>query len=156
MRKLGAAVALAGAVFLPALTARAAAIVDQANNATPQQNYNIGFFTLIGQEFQPTQTGLDFVDLRVEDADSSVGPGCNLRVAIHSGTIGGTIVGTSQTVLVPDAAAGILPLPLPLDGVAHAQYDLRDGDTEALERQRLHADGAPDGFLFARSADPLG
>ncbi|QDU45246.1 PEP-CTERM motif protein [Symmachiella dynata] len=56
----------------------------------------------LGQEFTPTLNELDFVDLYIGDADTAVGPGVSFFVNIRSGSITGTILGTSSTVVVAD------------------------------------------------------
>src|SRR5688572_11615679 len=67
--------------------------IDQSNTATPWTNYNISASSNrpIGQEFVPTSTGLNYVDLRVADAGSDIGPGASFQVRIRSGSITGTI-----------------------------------------------------------------
>jgi hypothetical protein len=71
----------------------------------------------IGQEITPTFNSLNFVDLYIGDAGGDIGPGANLRVVIHSGSITGPVLGTSNTVFVPDntnlgvgAAGGVVGL----------------------------------------------
>ncbi len=78
--------------------------IDQSNTANVTQFYNTNSSTNlpIGQEFTPTLGSLDFVDLHVDDAGSDIGPGADFFVNIRMGTIGGTIVGTSDTIHVPD------------------------------------------------------
>jgi PEP-CTERM motif len=56
----------------------------------------------IGQEFTPTLNAVSFVDLYLGDAGSDIGPGTSFQVVIHSGSIAGTVLGTSDTVFVPD------------------------------------------------------
>jgi hypothetical protein len=45
---------------------------------------------------------LNFVDLYIGDAGGDIGPGASLKVVIHSGSITGTVLGTSNTVFVTD------------------------------------------------------
>jgi hypothetical protein len=56
----------------------------------------------IGQEFTPTLNSLSFVNLYIGDAGSDIGPGASFEVIIHSGSITGTVLGTSDTVFIPD------------------------------------------------------
>jgi hypothetical protein len=56
----------------------------------------------LGQEFTPTFKSVDFVNLFLQDAGSDIGPGTSFKVNIRSGSITGTILGTSDTVSVPD------------------------------------------------------
>lgn len=87
-----------------AASAARADIIDQSNTTTSTQifNTNSNSNRPIGQEFLPTLSALDFVDLRVDDFGSDVGPGANFLVNIRLGTITGTIVGTSNITFVPD------------------------------------------------------
>jgi hypothetical protein len=82
----------------------AADIIDQQQTATPQQVRSTSFAgtTPIGQEFTPGLNSIEFVDFFIEDAGSDVGPGASFQVKIHSNTIGGTVVGTSNTTFVTD------------------------------------------------------
>jgi hypothetical protein len=96
-----AVLAVAGAA-----TATRADMIDQSNTATVTQFFNTSPGTFsnlpIGQEFTPTLTSLNFVDLHIDDVGSDIGPGADFQVNIRSGTINGTIVGTSSTTFVPD------------------------------------------------------
>lgn len=78
--------------------------IDQSNLVTPSQNYNTSYSgnLPIGQEFTPSLAGLDFVDLRVADAGSDTGPGTNFQLQVREASILGTVIGTSETVYVPD------------------------------------------------------
>jgi hypothetical protein len=68
----------------------------------------------IAQEFTPTFNSLNFVDLYIGDAGGDIGPGASFKVVIHSGSITGTVLGTSNTAFVPDntklgvGAAGVV------------------------------------------------
>src|SRR5262249_50945403 len=77
---------------------------DQSNTPAPWQMYNISYsgHIPIGQEFRPNLSGLNFVDLFIEDAGSDIGPGANFQVRIRSGSITGPILGTSAVTFVPD------------------------------------------------------
>lgn len=60
-------------------------------------------FTIpLGQEFVPTLNALNFIDLYVDDAGSSIGPGADFLVRIRTGSISGSILGTSLMTFVPD------------------------------------------------------
>src|SRR5262249_38318004 len=64
---------------------------------------NIRLFSPIGQEFTPMFPFLDVVQLRTQDFGlPSNGIGASLFVNIRSDTITGAIIGTSQTLTLPD------------------------------------------------------
>lgn len=97
--------AIASIVLLAAVGPARGETIDQSNLVDPFTNYNtsVDSNTPIGQEFTPTLAALDFVDLRVVDFGSDSGPGANFQVRIREDEIlGGAILGTSLTVLVPD------------------------------------------------------
>jgi len=71
-------------------------ITGEGFNTSASQNLPIG------QGFTPTLNSLSFVDLYLGDAGSDIGPGASFQVVIHSGSITGTVLGTSNTVFVPD------------------------------------------------------
>jgi hypothetical protein len=84
-------------------------IVDQINVAfTPSLFQNIRHFNPIGQEFTPTLSSLDSVELFTQDFGSAHnGLGGELVVNIRLGTINGQIVGTSLPVTLPDFFSGV-------------------------------------------------
>src|SRR5438270_646527 len=94
------------AAFVSGLVARTTRgdIVDQSYIPVTGQGYNISSSGNLpmGQEFTPTLATLNFVDLFIGDAGSDVGPGANFQVTIHSGSIGGPVLGTSNVSFVPD------------------------------------------------------
>lgn len=81
-----------------------AAFVDQSYLPTTGQGFNTSASSNlpIGQEFTPTTAALDFVDLFIADAGSDTGPGASFRINIRSGSITGAILGTSNTLSLPD------------------------------------------------------
>jgi hypothetical protein len=142
-----AVVVVLGTVFA-AVDARAAEIVDQANTPTPQQSYNIGSFTPSGQEFIPTQTALTFADFFVEDGGSDIGPGCNIRVDVHAGTMSGPVVGSSQVLLAPDGVNGYMRFPFATPA------PVTPGDTYVLEAVKLSSGtGTLNYFIVANLND---
>lgn len=78
--------------------------IDQQYLPITGQGYNTGVSSNlpIGQEFTPTIGALDFVDLFIGDAGSDAGPGASFEVNIRAGSIGGTILGTSNVAFVAD------------------------------------------------------
>jgi hypothetical protein len=79
-------------------------IIDQSYIPVTGQGFNTSFSgnLPIGQEFTPALSSLNFVDLFIGDAGSDIGPGASFQVVIHSGTIGGSVLGTSTTSFVAD------------------------------------------------------
>jgi hypothetical protein len=79
-------------------------VIDQSYLPTTGQGFNVSASVNLplGQEFTPTLSSLNFVDMFIGDAGSDVGPGASFRVLIHSSTITGTVLGTSNTVGVAD------------------------------------------------------
>jgi hypothetical protein len=80
-------------------------VPDQSNMALffPSLVQNIQLFAPIGQEFTPTQPTLNVVQLRTQDFVPNDGTGASLFVNIRAGTILGSVVGTSQIVMLPDS-----------------------------------------------------
>ncbi len=95
----------AAAVLLGIATASARAdIIDQSYVPVTGEEFNTsdsGNLPL-GQSFTPTLGSVDFVKLYLQDAGSDVGPGTSFEITIRAGTIGGTILGASNVVSVPD------------------------------------------------------
>lgn len=79
-------------------------LTDQSNTASPYYVYNLSAASNqpLGQEFRPTLSALNYVDVFIEDAGSDIGPGANFQVKIHADTITGAVVGTSDITFVPD------------------------------------------------------
>ncbi len=79
-------------------------IIDQSYIPVSGQGFNTSVpgNLPIGQSFTPTLSSLSFVDLYIGDAGSDIGPGASFQVVIHSGSISGTVLGTSNTSFVPD------------------------------------------------------
>ena len=145
-----AAIVVLGSVFAAGAgaDARAAEVVDQANTPTPQQSYNIGSFAPSGQEFIPTQTALSFADFFVEDGGSDIGPGCNIRVDVHSGTMSGPVVGSSQVLLAPDGMNGYMRFPFATPA------PVTPGNTYVLEAVKLSSGtGTLNYFIVANLSD---
>ncbi len=84
-------------------------IPDQDNAAfTPSGFQSIQALSPIGQEFTPTLSSLDFVELFTEDfGDAHNGVGGELVVNIRHGTITDSIIATSLPVTLPDSFSGI-------------------------------------------------
>ena len=81
--------------------AQAVVVIDQHNDGPFS-----GGFTLnaapIGQGFIPGISGLDFVDLLVNDQNPGFGTGDDIAVRIRESDIAGTILGTSDNVFFAD------------------------------------------------------
>jgi hypothetical protein len=77
-------------------------IVDQANEflhiPSPSTYWNIEYLGPTGQEFTPTLTSLDFVELQLQDFYGYGYRTGTLAVIIHEGTINGPVLGTSTPV----------------------------------------------------------
>jgi hypothetical protein len=81
------------------------AIVDQTHIVDCRfgcLHQSVQYFSPVGQSFTPTIPGLDAVDLWTEDFANGNGYGAELYVNIREATIDGTIVGTSDTLQLPD------------------------------------------------------
>jgi hypothetical protein len=106
MRIMASRVAVAAAALLVVSVAgpTRAETIDQEYLPVTGQGYNTGVSSNlpIGQEFTPTLDALDFVDLFIGDAGSDAGPGASFEVNIRGGSIGGTILGTSNVAFVAD------------------------------------------------------
>jgi hypothetical protein len=84
---------------------------DQANLVAPYEVYNISALNPLEQTFIPALGRLNRIDLRIEDAGSDIGSGAQIMVRVHQGTGSGPIVGSSQTILVPDGFSGYATFP---------------------------------------------
>jgi len=88
--------------------------IDQANDLGPPPGaLSIPPFSPIGQEFTPTLSSLDVVELTTNEGLPGTpgnGIGADLFVRIRSGSIIGTILGTSSTVSLPDPSDFTLEL----------------------------------------------
>ena len=78
-------------------------IFDQVNPGAVADKLVIPAAAPAGQEFVPSETFLTMVELMVNDQNPGNGTGTALFVRIRSGSIAGPILGTSQTVSLPDA-----------------------------------------------------
>jgi hypothetical protein len=99
IRWLGLLIALSAASISPA---NADTILDQTNTVTLVELGNIVNFGPVGQSFTPTLTSLNFVNLMTAAAvhqGNSFLP-YTLEVDIHSQSIFGTILGTSEPITV--------------------------------------------------------
>ena len=97
------AVVLVGPVGTSAKAA--APLIDQSFAVTSGgYDYNTSYAgdLPIGQSFTPSLTGLNFVDVLLQDAGSDTGPGASFQVKIHSASITGSVLGTSNVTAVPD------------------------------------------------------
>jgi hypothetical protein len=96
----------------PATNVRAQSfIVDQSNtNFDPRflLYQNIEFFSPIGQEFTPTLTSLNTVELVTENFDGA--EPSTLLVNIRQGTITAPIIGTSLPITIPSGSFGSFSL----------------------------------------------
>src|SRR5437588_362067 len=93
-----------GTLVQTSLIASTGTATDQSCSAPAYYNYNTSYSgnLPLGQEFKPAVSSLSFVDLVIADAGSDTGPGANFLVKVHSGTITGSVLGTSATVFVAD------------------------------------------------------
>jgi hypothetical protein len=99
IRWLGLLIALLAAIS----PANADTIFDQTNTGTLVGGGNILNFGPVGQSFTPTLTSLNFVNLMTGGAHCCQGGSFfpyTLEVDIHSQSIFGTILGTSEPVTV--------------------------------------------------------
>ncbi len=74
---------------------------------------SIQSFSPVGQSFTPLIPGLDAVELWTEDFTNGNGYGAQLYVNIREATIYGTILGTSDTLQLPDKFSGITHFTFP-------------------------------------------
>jgi hypothetical protein len=65
-------------------------------------HFSIQILSPVGQSFTPMISGMDAVDLWTEDFANGNGYGAELYVNIREATIYGTILGTSDTLQLPD------------------------------------------------------
>lgn len=90
--------------------AKADTIFDQTNTTFPLGSLfqNISVFTPIGQSFTPTLTSLNFVNVMTQESGFTAP--FTLEVNIFSGSISGTLIGTSQltTITPPSIFATIV------------------------------------------------
>jgi hypothetical protein len=75
-------------------------VIDQSNTAAISFGLSIRLNAPVGQEFTPTLTSLNFIDLITGDTSGSAG--ATLRVNIRLGSLAGAIVGTSGDVVLPN------------------------------------------------------
>jgi hypothetical protein len=79
--------------------------LDQFNDSfEPGSFNNVASFSPLGQEFTPQLAGLDFVELYFKTHQTAG----ELTVNIRRGTIGGEILGGSQTVVIPASFVGVV------------------------------------------------
>lgn len=91
-------------------------IVDQTDTTLIQKNtYNIHYFEPMGQEFIPDFHALDAIELQLDDASCYLegSPGGNLMVRVRESTIGGTIIGTSDTMHFDNCFVGNIRFDFP-------------------------------------------
>jgi hypothetical protein len=74
---------------------------------------HIGFFGPLGQEFTPSLNGLNAVDLFIEDWNYRLNAGAEFQVRIRNDEITGPIVGTSESVSLPDGFSGTVKFEFP-------------------------------------------
>jgi hypothetical protein len=58
-----------------------------------------------GQSFTPTLPSIAFVKLKLNDRFPGNGLGATLYINLHSGSIGGPVVGSTDPILLPNAFA---------------------------------------------------
>ncbi|HIE43635.1 MAG TPA: hypothetical protein EYP78_02420 [Candidatus Omnitrophica bacterium] len=89
-------------------------IIDQSNDAfSPLLYQSIQHLSPIGQEFTPTFSPLQVVELFTTDLDIDNGIGAVLLVNIHPWTITNPIIGTSSSVTLPDNFVGVTHFDFP-------------------------------------------
>lgn len=81
-------------------------VVDQQQTASDSE-LGIQAAAPLGQEFTPSLSALDVVELVTRDGDQMIGGGANLYVNIRGDTITGSILGTSSTVTLPNGFYGV-------------------------------------------------
>ena len=59
-----------------------------------------------GQSFTPGLSGIDFIRLELADSDPFDGSGATMYLNLHSDSITGAIIGTTEPVTMPNAFAG--------------------------------------------------
>lgn len=95
-------------LLLFAGASRAGAQVDQHNDAFAPNLFNsIQLTGPIGQEFTPTLSSLQFVDLYTQDSDNTDPAGALLHVLIRQNSISGAILGISSDVPLPEGFNGV-------------------------------------------------
>jgi len=91
-----------GSLFSPSTVTAHPFTVDQSNvSSVPSGRFSIPVSGPIDQEFRPTLHSLDVVEL-FTSTPAPIPGGASLFVDIRQGSIGGLILGTSWTVLLPD------------------------------------------------------
>jgi hypothetical protein len=89
------------------------AVVDQSNVVDVRLIDSIQILGPIGQEFTPSISGLDEVELWTEDFGPGNGQETELQVFIRARTIDGPILGTSLVTSLPDNFQGITSFNFP-------------------------------------------
>jgi hypothetical protein len=86
---------LGAALAAPGLAT--ADVIDQSYLPSTGQGYNLSasLNLPLGQEFTPTLTSLNFVDLDIGDASFPPGSGANFQVDIRAGSVTGTLLGSA-------------------------------------------------------------
>jgi hypothetical protein len=126
-------------------------VIDQSSTGPLGQGYNTSssINLPLGQEFKPTLSSLDFVDLVLGDADTGIGSGASFQVKIHAGTITGTVLGISNTVTLPDGFNLAGGNEIYTHFTFAAPVALTPGATEVIEIVQLPPIGAGnDNFLM--------
>jgi len=99
--------------------------------------YSIEYMAPCGQEFTPTLSGLDSVELLVVDFDQNDGLGATLQLNIRNDTITGQVIGASIPVYVPNRPPGHFPR----EEVVHFDFDatvpLAPGNLYVIEVEHL-------------------
>ena len=85
---------------------------DQTNDVMdplpePMSSHNVIMFSPVGQEFVPNLEYLDVVQLWLSDRNHGTAGPANFIVNIRQGTIGGPIIGTSETTTLPGGHHGV-------------------------------------------------
>jgi hypothetical protein len=124
---------LACLLFVPfgsVQTARAAdgiALVDQENVVPVSLYDSIQYFSPVGQSFTPMLPGLDVVEFWTADFSGNNGYGGELYVNIREASIYGPILGTSDTLQLPDNFYGLTRFTFP------ALVSLKPGNKYVME-----------------------
>jgi N-acetylneuraminic acid mutarotase len=133
---------------VPALPPIPKGMVDQANTGAVSSSISIDGSAPIGQEFVPSLSAIDFVQLYLHHLSAGDGLSNSVAVRIHSDTISGPVLGTSQSVTVGDrsfGAEGIVTFTFP------SPVTLTPGKTYVIELIDLHGPGNVEGLEYTPS-----
>ena len=92
--------------------------VDQESLPLIRTRWSLVYLAPVGQEFTPTKTTLDAVELIIANTDVASPFPADILVRVHRSSIDGPVVGTSLTVTLPFGSDGVqhfdFPLAVPL------------------------------------------